>query len=202
MNDQLDLFAQAPRAGLMPEISRVEKKPAPNPIQTAPLEAEARALLKSIGADSLAALVTVRWNPRLRSTAGLANYRKQLILLNPQLSRFGEEEVRRTMLHELAHLLAHYRAGKTRISAHGTEWKKACADLGIAGEKRCHNLPLRTTQRATRFRYTCPGCHIIVPRHRKMKRASACLACCRKHNRGKYDARFKFLMISAEPDRP
>jgi len=198
MNEQLDLFALPSRIEAKPEPFPLPPppKPAPRVLQSAPLEAEARELLQTIGADALAALVKVRWNTRLRSTAGLANYRNQVILLNPQLDRFGEEELRRTMLHELAHLLAHFRAGKTRISAHGPEWKKACADLGIAGEKRCHNLPLRTAQRPPRFHYACPGCKTVIPRHRKMKRSLACLACCRKHNRGKYDARFKFQMTT------
>jgi hypothetical protein len=29
-----------------------------------------------------------------------------------------------------------------------------------------------------------------------MRRASACLVCCRRHNRGRYDTRFRFAKVN------
>src|ERR1700730_17806348 len=52
-----------------------------------------------------------------------------------------DDEIDRTLRHELAHLLAQFRAGRRRISPHGEEWRQACHDLGIGDEVRCHNLP-------------------------------------------------------------
>src|SRR5687768_15396855 len=85
---------------------------APAMESAAALETHARQLLRALGCAGLAARVRVRWNPRMRSTAGTAFARQTLITLNPRLREFGEKEVDRTLRHELAHLLAHFRAGR------------------------------------------------------------------------------------------
>jgi predicted SprT family Zn-dependent metalloprotease len=99
--------------------------------------------------------------------------------------------------HELAHILAQFRAGRRRIPPHGAEWRNACSDLGIVDEKRCHNLPLPARTYAARFVYRCPNCHQKFPRVRRVRRAVACLACCRKHNGGEFDARFRLRLLSS-----
>ena len=78
------------------------------------------------------------------------DYSAQLISLNPRLCEHGADEIDRTLRHELAHLLAQFRAGRRRILPHGAEWREACRDLGIADEKRCHTLPFCVTNRARR----------------------------------------------------
>jgi SprT protein len=162
------------------------------------LETEAREILSSLGAERLGASLQVEWNPRLRTCAGRADFRHKLISLNPRLSEHGSAEIDRTLRHELAHLLAQFRVGRRRISPHGPEWRQACADLSIAGEGRCHNLPFPSTPRTRRYLYTCPHCKKDFPRVRRIRRAIACLACCRAHNRGKFDARFRLRLISGD----
>jgi predicted SprT family Zn-dependent metalloprotease len=159
------------------------------------LLARARQLLRGIGCGALAERLTVRWNPRMRSTAGTANWSRCLINLNPQLRQFGAAEVDGTLRHELAHLVAQFRAGRRRIPPHGREWQRACADLGIKGEKRCHELPLQRRELARKYRYQCPACGLEVGRVRAMRRRTACLACCRMHARGRYDDRFRFVRV-------
>ena len=156
---------------------------------------QARALLRAAGAVALAGRVRVEWAPRLRTTAGLAFPGRSLVRLNPRLREFGGGEIQRTLLHELAHLLAHERAGRRRIAAHGAEWRRACGDLGLPGEKRTHNLPLPRRVMARRHHYRCPACRVTVARVQPMRRGSACLHCCRANNRGRYDARFRFERI-------
>jgi SprT protein len=156
---------------------------------------KSRALLRQIGCDDLAATVQVRWNPRMRSTAGLAYPEKSLIVLNPKLVQFGAAELDRTLRHELAHLLAHHRAGRRRINAHGPEWKRACRDLGLADEKRCHDLPLPRRSLTRRHKYRCPGCETVIDRVRPIRRKSACLSCCRAHSGGRYDERFRLKKV-------
>ncbi len=175
-------------------------RPAPAPIppplpadNAASLEAHARQLLRELHCEVLAARVRVRWNPRMRSTAGTALASQALITLNPRLRAFGEAEVDRTLRHELAHLLAHFRAGRRRIAAHGPEWQQACVDLGLTDEKRCHTLPLPRRQMQPRHFYRCPACAQELRRVRPLHGKTACLACCRKHNGGRYDDRFRFL---------
>jgi predicted SprT family Zn-dependent metalloprotease len=176
-------------------------RPAAKPVSTpsqdsaAALEARAQELLHTLQCHDLAARVRVRWNPRMRSTAGTALASKSLITLNPRLRDFGDEEVDRTLRHELAHLLAHFRAGRRRIAAHGPEWQQACQDLGLVDEKRCHTLPLPRRTMQARLLYRCPTCAVEVRRVRAFRGKTACLACCRRHNGGQYDDRFRFVKI-------
>jgi len=162
----------------------------------AQLQVYARRLLANVECRTLASRVEVRWNARMRSTAGMAYPSKALVTLNPRLLAFGRGELDRTLKHELAHLVAHERAGRRRIAAHGKEWKKACADLGLVDETRCHNLALPKRVVTRRHFYECPNCRTELPRVRPLQRKSACLACCRAHAGGRYDERFKFVKLS------
>jgi len=159
------------------------------------LEETARELLGSLGAARIANDLRVEWNSRLKTAAGRADYHEKLISLNPRLSEFPIE-IDRTLRHELAHILAQFRVGRRKISPHGVEWQQACIDLGIADEKRCHNLPFPARTFAARFVYRCPNCRQEFPRVRRMRRAVACLACCRKHNGGHFDPRFRLKPIT------
>jgi predicted SprT family Zn-dependent metalloprotease len=160
------------------------------------LQKQARRLLEEAGCPALARQVTVNWNRRLRTTAGLAHFRLWKISLNPRLVAFGMEEVDRTLRHELAHLLARYRAGRHRVQPHGAEWRQACADLGLNGEKRCHDLPLPRRRLPRKMLYRCRHCQAEVRRVRPFRRAVACLKCCRAFNRGRYDERYRFMLVS------
>ena len=160
------------------------------------LQIKARELLRAVGAARIATELCVEWNLRLRTTAGRADYRRKLISLNPRLFEHPAE-IDRTLRHELAHILAQFRAGRRRILPHGDEWRAACRDLGIADEKRCHNLPFPASARARRYLYKCPHCKCDFHRVRRIRRAVACLACCRAHNGGEFDARFRLRLVSA-----
>jgi SprT protein len=160
------------------------------------LETIARELLRSLGASRIANDLRVEWNSRLKTAAGRADYHEKLISLNPRLSEFPIE-IDRTLRHELAHILAQFRVGRRKISPHGVEWQQACIDLGIADEKRCHNLPFPARTYAARLVYRCPNCRQEFPRVRRMRRAVACLACCRKHNGGHFDPRFRLRLCNS-----
>src|SRR5437763_1479568 len=108
----------------------------------------------------------------------------------------GSDEIDRTLRHELAHLLAQWRVGRRRIAPHGPEWRQGCCDLGIADEARCHNLPFATKAYPVRFVYLCPNCEQKFPRVRRVRRAIACFACCRKHNGGDFDPRFRLKLAT------
>jgi predicted SprT family Zn-dependent metalloprotease len=150
--------------------------------------------LCSLGAKRIATELQVEWNSRLKTAAGRADYRQKSISLNPRLVEHPEE-IDRTLRHELAHFLAQFRAGRRRISPHGSEWQQACRELGIAGEKRCHTLPFAAKRHTPRFIYRCPNCRRDFPRVRKLKRTVACLACCQAHNRGEFDIRFRLTLV-------
>ncbi len=197
---QLDFFRQLTarlRTAIQPQSPAPVIVPAKN--DASELEETARSMLRTLGCADLAARVRVRWNPRMRSTAGTAHSAKSLITLNPRLREFGDAEIDRTLRHELAHLLAHHRAGRRRISPHGREWQQACRDLGLTDEKRCHDLPLPRRQMNARHFYRCPHCASVLRRIRPLRGKSACLACCRQHSGGRYAERFRFVKIPAPP---
>ncbi|RYD31456.1 MAG: hypothetical protein EOP86_17870 [Verrucomicrobiaceae bacterium] len=155
-----------------------------------------REWLIQAGAPAAGARQTnVVWNARMRTTAGTAQPRTSRIELNPALLGLGEAEVHRTLRHEAAHLLAHWRAGRRRILTHGAEWRQACVDLGIPGEPATHTLPFPRRRMAPKYFYQCPACRLTVRRVRRITRATACLRCCRAHSGGHFDSRFQFHRI-------
>ena len=164
----------------------------------ATLERQSRELLAPLGAEELAREVRVEWNARLFSAAGRADFRRNLISLNPRLREHDAAEVERTLRHELAHLLAQFRAGRRRVPPHGREWKKACRDLGIADEARCHTLPFPVKHQTRRFLYRCERCGKQFPRVRRIKRTVACLECCRKFNNGDFDPKSRLLLVKPQ----
>lgn len=80
------------------------------------LEAKAREMLAALNAAELTGSLRVEWNARLFSAAGRADSRRKLISLNPRLREHDAAEIDRTLRHELAHLLAQFRAGRRRKS--------------------------------------------------------------------------------------
>ena len=177
------------------ERPEIETKPgtAPKPGRDAAMEKQSRDWLTALDLHEGAQKLTVTWKPRMRSTAGYARWPSWCVELNPRLVEF-DGQVERTLKHELAHLIAYARAGRRRIEPHGAEWRKACADLGIPDESARHTLPLPRIKQARKFSYACPACGFTVERVRKFGRATACLHCCRKHNGGRFDARFQFVL--------
>jgi SprT protein len=152
-------------------------------------------LLKVHAGEEYAESVSIVWNKRMRSTAGRAFLTQAKVELNPKLLHLGDDalvQVKQTLLHELAHLLAHHRHGRG-IASHGAEWKQACADMGIPGESATHSLPLPSRTQRRKWRYTCPHCLEVIERVRRMRSASACYTCCKTHNGGKYHRRYQFI---------
>ena len=170
--------------------------PSPDRIEPADIRyllGHARALLSELGLFRLAGELRVRWNARMRSTAGRATWPDGVVELNPALMQIGETEVLRTLLHELAHLVAYERSGRRRIRPHGREWQRACVELGIPGESASHRLELPSRSMRRQWAYTCPHCGVEVERVRRMARFSACWPCCRRFAGGQYHERFRFL---------
>ena len=165
------------------------------------LEAMCREWLLELELPGAAKLVKVLWNARLKSTAGYASFPAWRIELNPRLMEY-EGQVVRTLKHELAHLIAYHRAGRKRIDPHGQEWRMACACLGIAGEKACHQLPLPRARQKRTLAYRCQACGFVLHRVRRFRRPTACMSCCAKHSGGRYDGRFRFVPVDLGEEPP
>jgi len=155
-------------------------------------------LARELDVKNVAQRIRVVWNSRMRSSAGRAFWPEAKIELNPRLWEVAPDQIRRTMLHELAHLLAYARAGRRTIAAHGEEWRRACTDLGIPGESATHDLPLPFRKMRRKWRYHCPGCGEGFERVRKMKRYAGCYHCCKEYNGGYYHRKFRLIETRLE----
>jgi predicted SprT family Zn-dependent metalloprotease len=150
--------------------------------------------------------IRVYWNPRLRTTSGLAYYESLTIHLNPKLVYISTAEMLRCLRHELAHLLA-WRTRKSRdlSSEHGWEWRHACSLLGIANEeiyvdsRYFHHFSEVLPHR--KYLYQCPKCKVKVARVRIFthKKYASCEACCKKHNNGKPSPKYRFQLKKIVP---
>lgn len=169
-------------------------------VRDAELEERARLLMHPLAPDLVPRLV-VGWNARMRTTAGVAIAARSEVWLNPALRSISKDEILRTLLHELAHLLAHDRHARRRfphLQPHGSEWRMACRDLGIAGESRTHQLPFQVRRITRRYLLRCPACGESHERVRPPKRRVACLACCRSHHGGRYHERFRLEILKLD----
>jgi predicted SprT family Zn-dependent metalloprotease len=84
------------------------------------------------------------------------------------------EEVRSTILHEIAHALAFLETGH---KGHGQPWKAACGRVG-ADPTRCYTRD-KVKMPIGKWRASCPHCKTTHHFHRKPKRLSGwyCKAC-------------------------
>lgn len=171
-----------------PQLAQAEAKG-----EDAQLTEWCRKETEKLSLGKLSTKVRVRWNNRMRSTAGRASWPDGLIELNPRLKEFGEEELWSTLRHELAHLVAYARVGRRRVAPHGPEWRQACVDLGIPNERPYHDLPLPSRRMKRKHLYVCRNCQVEWWRVRPFRRAVACYDCCRKHNGGEYDERYRMV---------
>lgn len=188
----------------MPLKALIRKlRPARSPAgrkRTLPVDAELTAWCASqalrMDLPDLAKAVRVSWNPRMVTTAGRAFWPLRAIELNPRLRGFASEEMWNTLKHELAHLVAYERNRRRKIAPHGTEWRLACAELGIAGETVFHELPFPRRKRQPKHAYQCPHCRVVLERVKAIRRAVACYDCCRRHNKSRYDPRFRLVKVA------
>lgn len=173
-------------------------QPASAWVQDAALQSAARRLLRSIGEDELANYVEVYWHTRLQTSAGVARFPEMRILLNVRLRGCDPQELETTLRHELAHLLASWRAFPRRVPPHGGQWRDACDALGIPGEARCHRLAWKRREVRRQWRYRCPSCQAYFDRVRRFRQQVACARCCREHNGGKFSPRYRLALERLE----
>ena len=106
---------------------------------------------------------------RAKRRAGCCKYSRSMITLSIYyVSRNGEEDVRDTILHEIAHALAGPGTG------HGRIWKLKCLEIG-ARPVRCYSRDVDMPE--GRYSATCGGCQRKFVRHRRRKRTLYCSAC-------------------------
>lgn len=122
------------------------------------------------------------WFSRKR-TFGLCDYRYKTLYLSAPLTELNDEvAVRDTLLHEIAHALAGWRAG------HGPRWREVARRIG-ATPTRCFDVASVKTPAAP-YSLVCPSCGEAQPRWRRTRTRWACRDCCARYNGGRYSERF------------
>lgn len=113
---------------------------------------------------------------------GACHHHRRLITLSKTLTELNsEEEVRDTVLHEIAHALAGSRAG------HGRAWKQWAQKIGARPERTYSSANVTTPP--PKFIGRCINGHTTTGNKR---RSSACAKCCNEHNGGQYTDDFKW----------
>lgn len=146
-------------------------------------------------------LPELEWNSRLSSSAGrfcpgsrnLLFPRAPKIEIATYLRKIPESDfhIRDTMLHEMVHYILWHRR---RPYGHTPEFHQILKKVGARRYNPVPNL------KPIKHWYTCPNCRVVIPARRQIK-DSACLACCKKFNFGKYSAQFR-LMPTMAPANP
>lgn len=127
-------------------------------------------------ADALIALHldTAEWSfgfDNAKQRAGLCNFSARRITLSRYLaSRWDDDDVHQTLLHEVAHALAGPRAG------HGPRWRMIARDLGYEGSRLHHGA---IADELAPWVGSCPGGHPHF-RYRRPTRPMSCGSCSRR----------------------
>ncbi len=125
---------------------------------------------------------------RAKKRFGMCNYQTKKISLSKYLVELNSrDKVRDTIIHEIAHAIAGYKAG------HGKDWEKCVIRMGGVPE-RCYSPH---TVNTPKLKYTifCKTCGTKTQKNRQFKTslfksAPACKPCCQKHNKGKFSKKF------------
>ncbi len=106
--------------------------------------------------------------------AGACDYTRRRITVSRYLAAmWDEEDVRQTLLHEIAHALAGHKA------AHGPRWRAVAQGIGYTGD-RLHHGPIAEERAA--WVGTCSGGHVHY-RFRRPQSALSCGLCARGFSR-------------------
>lgn len=125
-----------------------------------------------------------------KNRLGCCNFTTKTISLSlPLITLNDEDQIKDTILHEIAHALVGPDA------KHGIFWKVQCLKIGAKPERCAEQANVNTPE--ARYSAPCPNCGHVIKRHR-MKRGEvvkiACGDCCRKYNHGRYSKKYEVIL--------
>ncbi len=130
-----------------------------------------RSYLRRIDHEERTERVRVIFNWRMRTAIGRSEPSRNRIYLNPRLIDRHPEELIPTLVHELCHLVAGYKAG------HGPEWQELMWRCGFPPET-FHELDVSEFLAARRsWRWRCRRCGEIYVRKNRAAHRYRCGTC-------------------------
>lgn len=131
------------------------------------------------------------WNFRFdgaKKRFGQCSCRGKIITLSKHLVDINnEDDIKDTILHEIAHALVGPHCG------HDLVWKSKARELGCSDDRCVDTDKINTIE--GRFKYKCTHCGRITHYHRIKRLHPACGRCCRLYNNDKYDMRYILVRI-------
>jgi predicted SprT family Zn-dependent metalloprotease len=147
--------------------------------------------------DGFLELIELRWNSRLRSSAGrfFPGSRKYISQVPPRIEiaayLLEEKNAEHLVYDTLAHEMIHYWLWvRRRPYGHTPEFHHKMQQMGVS---RYNPVP---RLRPYRYLYGCPHCRKEFPSKKRLG-VLACLHCCKSFAGGRYDARFKLVLLRA-----
>ena len=136
---------------------------------------------------------SLEFSSRMTYAYGRCCFNKKKIVISKPITKRERSHKRFDflVLHEIAHALAFQKYGKN--VHHDKRWKDTYKSLG--GKDFDYKPPFKP------FKYIieCPVCSRGVFGRRKGN--FACGQCCKKHNGGKYDSKYKMIFYNIEYDK-
>lgn len=118
---------------------------------------------------------------------GVCKYGPRTIELSVYHLGDSDEEIKDTILHEIAHAISGYAA------KHGPIWQACCIVIGAKPERLKSSQSMK--EAPAKYELVCPNCNAVKKMHRRPKKERACGKCCNQYNRGIYAERFKFKVL-------
>jgi predicted SprT family Zn-dependent metalloprotease len=136
------------------------------------------------------------WNSRLRSCAGrfIPGSRKLPESFEPKIEiasyLFKEKDAHTRIIDTLAHEMIHYWLWiRRRPYGHTSEFLEKMTAMGVS---RYNPVPKKWT---FKYLYQCIHCEKEFPARKKLG-VLACADCCSRYSSGKYDAKFKLILVN------
>lgn len=124
------------------------------------------------------------WIPNKTIMGRYISSKNVIQLSKPLVQLNNENTVRDTIIHEIAHAIAGVEAG------HGRLWKVTALRLGGSISRCTASDVVKVPSKRV---LVCISCSHEVPVYRSRKTTKACGKCCRIHNGGRFDERFKLI---------
>lgn len=125
---------------------------------------------------------------------GCCHYRDRKITLSRHLIAANDEgQMRDTMLHEIAHVLA-------PGDGHGARWKAACVRVGARPNR--YARAEEVVMPPAPIELVCPECDARLPRYKRPRRSLVCRPCWEKHTRGQGPRPARFEVVDRRTVAP